>query len=176
MAFWLINRPAPVSWLHSWRQHISVAVADAKATLTGQSNRAFEPENHPKAGNVWKSGPNNDHEQRGARTSGATELSHGRPAVERGHQHRLWMRYVPAETSARALAWQARSTSASAADFAPWRGVFYPDKLTQAKELACAASKLTSIWHILQFLTLSIATITTAKPFIYRHFFDIVSS
>jgi uncharacterized protein YecE (DUF72 family) len=29
--------------------------------------------------------------------------------------------------------------------FAPWRGVFYPDKLTQAKELAYAASKLTSI-------------------------------
>ncbi len=29
--------------------------------------------------------------------------------------------------------------------FAPWRGVFYPEKLTQAKELAYAASKLTSI-------------------------------
>ena len=29
--------------------------------------------------------------------------------------------------------------------FAPWRGVFYPDKLTQARELAYAASKLTSI-------------------------------
>ena len=29
--------------------------------------------------------------------------------------------------------------------FAPWRGVFYPEKLTQAKELECAASKLTSI-------------------------------
>jgi uncharacterized protein YecE (DUF72 family) len=29
--------------------------------------------------------------------------------------------------------------------FAPWRGVFYPDKLTQAKELTYAASKLTSI-------------------------------
>lgn len=29
--------------------------------------------------------------------------------------------------------------------FAPWRGVFYPDKLTQAKELAYAASQLTSI-------------------------------
>ena len=29
--------------------------------------------------------------------------------------------------------------------FAPWRGVFYPDKLTQAKELQYAASKLTSI-------------------------------
>lgn len=29
--------------------------------------------------------------------------------------------------------------------FAPWRGVFYPDKLAQAKELAYAASKLTSI-------------------------------
>ena len=29
--------------------------------------------------------------------------------------------------------------------FAPWRGVFYPDKLTQAKELEYAASKLTSI-------------------------------
>ena len=29
--------------------------------------------------------------------------------------------------------------------FAPWRGVFYPDKLTQAKELNYAASKLTSI-------------------------------
>ena len=29
--------------------------------------------------------------------------------------------------------------------FAPWRGVFYPDKLTQAKELSYAASKLTSI-------------------------------
>lgn len=29
--------------------------------------------------------------------------------------------------------------------FAPWRGVFYPEKLTQAKELFYAASKLTSI-------------------------------
>ncbi len=29
--------------------------------------------------------------------------------------------------------------------FAPWRGVFYPEKLTQAKELNYAASKLTSI-------------------------------
>jgi uncharacterized protein YecE (DUF72 family) len=29
--------------------------------------------------------------------------------------------------------------------FAPWRGVFYPEKLTQAKELQYAASKLTSI-------------------------------
>jgi uncharacterized protein YecE (DUF72 family) len=29
--------------------------------------------------------------------------------------------------------------------FAPWRGVFYPDRLTQAKELEYAASKLTSI-------------------------------
>lgn len=29
--------------------------------------------------------------------------------------------------------------------FAPWRGVFYPDKLTQAKELSYAASKLSSI-------------------------------
>ena len=29
--------------------------------------------------------------------------------------------------------------------FAPWRGVFYPDKLTQAKELSYAASKLTAI-------------------------------
>ncbi len=29
--------------------------------------------------------------------------------------------------------------------FAPWRGVFYPDKLTQAKELEYAASRLTSI-------------------------------
>jgi uncharacterized protein YecE (DUF72 family) len=27
--------------------------------------------------------------------------------------------------------------------FAPWRGVFYPEKLTQAKELSYAASKLT---------------------------------
>ena len=29
--------------------------------------------------------------------------------------------------------------------FAPWRGVFYPEKLTQARELEYAASKLTSI-------------------------------
>jgi uncharacterized protein YecE (DUF72 family) len=29
--------------------------------------------------------------------------------------------------------------------FAPWRGAFYPDKLAQAKELAYAASRLTSI-------------------------------
>ena len=29
--------------------------------------------------------------------------------------------------------------------FAPWRGVFYPDKLPQAKELSYAASHLTSI-------------------------------
>jgi uncharacterized protein YecE (DUF72 family) len=29
--------------------------------------------------------------------------------------------------------------------FAPWRGVFYPEKLAQAKELGYAASKLTSI-------------------------------
>jgi hypothetical protein len=29
--------------------------------------------------------------------------------------------------------------------FAPWRGVFYPEKLTLAKELEYAASKLTSI-------------------------------
>jgi uncharacterized protein YecE (DUF72 family) len=29
--------------------------------------------------------------------------------------------------------------------FAPWRGVFYPDKLPQAQELAYAASKLSSI-------------------------------
>jgi uncharacterized protein YecE (DUF72 family) len=29
--------------------------------------------------------------------------------------------------------------------FAPWRGVFYPDKLAQSKELQYAASKLTSI-------------------------------
>jgi uncharacterized protein YecE (DUF72 family) len=29
--------------------------------------------------------------------------------------------------------------------FAPWRGVFYPENLTQAKELEYAASKLTSI-------------------------------
>jgi uncharacterized protein YecE (DUF72 family) len=29
--------------------------------------------------------------------------------------------------------------------FAPWRGVFYPEKLTQAKELSFAASKLTAI-------------------------------
>ena len=29
--------------------------------------------------------------------------------------------------------------------FAPWRGVFYPEKLTQAKELEYAATKLTSI-------------------------------
>ena len=28
--------------------------------------------------------------------------------------------------------------------FEPWRGVFYPEKLTQAKELSYAASKLTS--------------------------------
>jgi uncharacterized protein YecE (DUF72 family) len=30
-------------------------------------------------------------------------------------------------------------------NFAPWRGVFYPDGLAQAKELAYAASRLTSI-------------------------------
>jgi uncharacterized protein YecE (DUF72 family) len=30
-------------------------------------------------------------------------------------------------------------------NFPPWRGVFYPDKLAQAKELAYAASKLTAI-------------------------------
>src|SRR3954463_5127458 len=30
-------------------------------------------------------------------------------------------------------------------NFPPWRGVFYPDKLAQAKELAYAASQLTSI-------------------------------
>jgi hypothetical protein len=29
--------------------------------------------------------------------------------------------------------------------FEPWRGMFYPEKLTQAKELSYAASKLTSI-------------------------------
>jgi uncharacterized protein YecE (DUF72 family) len=29
--------------------------------------------------------------------------------------------------------------------FEPWREVFYPEKLTQAKELSYAASKLTSI-------------------------------
>ena len=29
--------------------------------------------------------------------------------------------------------------------FEPWRGVFYPEKLVQAKELSYAASKLTSI-------------------------------
>jgi uncharacterized protein YecE (DUF72 family) len=29
--------------------------------------------------------------------------------------------------------------------FAPWRGVFYPEKLAQSKELSYAASKLTSI-------------------------------
>jgi uncharacterized protein YecE (DUF72 family) len=29
--------------------------------------------------------------------------------------------------------------------FPPWRGVFYPPKLAQAKELSYAASKLTSI-------------------------------
>jgi hypothetical protein len=29
--------------------------------------------------------------------------------------------------------------------FAPWRGVFYPQKLTQAKEPEYAASRLTSI-------------------------------
>jgi hypothetical protein len=29
--------------------------------------------------------------------------------------------------------------------FAPWRGVFYPEKLAQAKELEYAASRLTSI-------------------------------
>ena len=29
--------------------------------------------------------------------------------------------------------------------FEPWRGVFYPEKLAQAKELSYAASKLTSI-------------------------------
>src|SRR5690348_2855231 len=29
--------------------------------------------------------------------------------------------------------------------FEPWRGVFYPEKLTQAKELSYAASKLTAI-------------------------------
>ena len=29
--------------------------------------------------------------------------------------------------------------------FAPWRGVFYPEKMAQAKELSYAASKLTSI-------------------------------
>src|SRR5712672_4003083 len=29
--------------------------------------------------------------------------------------------------------------------FAPWRGVFYPEKLAQAKELEYAGSKLTSI-------------------------------
>ena len=29
--------------------------------------------------------------------------------------------------------------------FAPWRGVFYPEKLTQAKELSYAAGKLTGI-------------------------------
>ena len=30
-------------------------------------------------------------------------------------------------------------------NFPPWRGVFYPDKLAQTKELAYAASKLTTI-------------------------------
>ena len=30
-------------------------------------------------------------------------------------------------------------------NFAPWRGVFYPKGLTQAKELSYAASKLTAI-------------------------------
>jgi len=29
--------------------------------------------------------------------------------------------------------------------FAPWRGVFYPEKLAQAKELEYATSRLTSI-------------------------------
>jgi uncharacterized protein YecE (DUF72 family) len=29
--------------------------------------------------------------------------------------------------------------------FEPWRGMFYPEKLVQAKELSYAASKLTSI-------------------------------
>ena len=29
--------------------------------------------------------------------------------------------------------------------FEPWRGAFYPDKLSQKKELAYASSRLTSI-------------------------------
>ncbi|GAA0868571.1 hypothetical protein GCM10009116_05930 [Brevundimonas basaltis] len=29
--------------------------------------------------------------------------------------------------------------------YEPWRGVFYPDKLSQKKELAYASGKLTSI-------------------------------
>lgn len=31
--------------------------------------------------------------------------------------------------------------------YEPWRGVFYPDRLSQKKELANASGKLTSIEH-----------------------------
>jgi uncharacterized protein YecE (DUF72 family) len=31
--------------------------------------------------------------------------------------------------------------------YGPWRGVFYPEKLSQKKELEFASSKLTSIEH-----------------------------
>jgi uncharacterized protein YecE (DUF72 family) len=61
---------------------------------------------------------------------------------------------APAEVASTPVAKPAAKSNASGGNiyigvggwtFEPWRGVFYPEKLAQAKELAYAASKLTSI-------------------------------
>jgi uncharacterized protein YecE (DUF72 family) len=92
---------------------------------------------------------NNDHEQQGARTSGAAELSRGRSGDGAGFDIAVGTEIGTAATFARGCQMAGKAgriyIGIGGWTFAPWRGVFYPDKLAQAKELAYAASKLTSI-------------------------------
>jgi hypothetical protein len=56
-----MDRPAQVLWLHSWRQHISVVVADAKATGVKTANPAREPETFHKPKMDGNKARANDH-------------------------------------------------------------------------------------------------------------------
>jgi uncharacterized protein YecE (DUF72 family) len=74
---------------------------------------------------------------------------------ETGHSRQIWLDFPNHLSSAAAIVSKTPHIPAKKPGqvyigvggwtFAPWRGVFYPEKLTQAKELEYAASKLTSI-------------------------------
>src|SRR5690606_29702691 len=92
----------------------------------------------------------NDHEQRSARTSGAAQSSRGRSGDGAGFDIAVAFKVGTIRASARGRAPMASKAGniyigIGGWTFAPWCGVFYPEKLAQAKELAYAASKLTSI-------------------------------
>lgn len=71
------------------------------------------------------------------------------PAMVRGQRHRRYVLHGNADGVPQGVKMAGKAGKIHIGiggwTFAPWRGVFYPEKLAQSKELGYAASKLTSI-------------------------------